>query len=77
MDGHPQCCAARCAEHHERLARELHDGVVQELALLVRHARREAGEDPGPRSAAALEAATRGLAAARRALVALRRPAVA
>jgi signal transduction histidine kinase len=65
--------AAVLAERR-RIARELHDGVAQELAFVVRTARRLAGksDDPAPTQIAA--AADRALADSRRAIAALTRP---
>ena len=63
---------AAVARERRRIARELHDGLAQELAFVVTQCGRLASE-PGIGSIA--EAAQTALAEARRAMLALRRPA--
>lgn len=63
--------AAAVLEERRRLARDLHDGVAQELAFIVRRARRGEG-DPGLAQIAA--AADRALLDSRRAIAALSLP---
>lgn len=68
--------AVNAAVHRERrrIARELHDGLAQELAFVVTQCSRLPSE---PRIGTIAEAAQSALAEARRAMVALRRPAEA
>ena len=63
---------AAVARDRRRIARELHDGLAQELAFVVTQCSRLASE-PGIGSIA--EAAQTALAESRRAMLALRRPA--
>ena len=65
--------AVNSAVHHERrrIARELHDGLAQELAFVVTQCSRFPSE---PRIGKIAEAAQSALAEARRAMVTLRRP---
>ena len=65
---------AAVLEERRRIARDLHDGVAQELAFIDRASRRlasSAGDGPAVQIAAA---AARGLADSRRAIAALTRP---
>lgn len=64
--------AAAVLEERRRIARDLHDGVAQELAFIDRVSRRLHGDGDAPRQIAA--AAARGLADSRRAIAALTRP---
>jgi signal transduction histidine kinase len=64
--------AAAVLEERRRIARDLHDGVAQELAYIDRVSRRLHGGGEAPRQIAA--AAARGLADSRRAIAALTRP---
>lgn len=72
--GHRRAVAAAVARERRRMARELHDGVAQELAFIGTECSR-LGLDPGLHGIA--EAAQRGLAESRRAILALRRPVAA
>jgi signal transduction histidine kinase len=63
--------AAAVLEERRRLARDLHDGVAQELAFILRRARR-GGDDPALAQIAA--AADRALLDSRRAIAALSLP---
>ncbi|MGE5690263.1 MAG: sensor histidine kinase [Pseudomonadota bacterium] len=60
--------AASVAEERRRIARDLHDGLAQELAAIVRHAAELSPDD-------VRSAAGRALEESRRAIVALARPA--
>lgn len=57
-----------------RVARELHDGVAQEVLHLLAQARRLRSEQPGPEADRVLAAAERALAESRSAISALRAP---
>jgi signal transduction histidine kinase len=72
--GHRRAVAAAVARERRRMARELHDGLAQELAFVVTECSR-LGLHPGLRGIA--EAAQRALAESRRAILALRRPVAA
>jgi signal transduction histidine kinase len=72
--GHRRAVAAAVARERRRMARELHDGLAQELAFIVNECSR-LGLDPGLHGIA--EAAQRGLAESRRAILGLRRPVAA
>jgi signal transduction histidine kinase len=61
-------------EERERLARELHDGVAQEVLYLLAQARRLREQHPGPEADRLLGAAERALAESRSAISALRAP---
>ena len=69
---HRHAVDAAVARERRRIARELHDGLAQELAFVVSQCSRLASE-PGFGSIA--EAAQNALAESRRAMTALRRPA--
>lgn len=62
---------AAVARERRRIARELHDGLAQELAFVVTQCSRLASE---PRIGKIAEAAQSALAESRRAMIALRRP---
>jgi signal transduction histidine kinase len=64
--------AVATLEERQRIARDLHDGVAQELAYIGRHARRLDQSNPVVRRI--LSAHTRGLNEARRAVVVLSQP---
>ena len=68
---HRRAVDAAVLRERRRAARELHDGLAQELAFVVTECGR-LGSDPRLRGLA--EAAQRALAEARRAILALRRP---
>jgi len=72
--GHRRAVAAAVASERRRMARELHDGLAQELAFVVTECSR-LGLDPGLHGIA--ETAQRALAESRRAILALRRPVAA
>ncbi|MDX6552817.1 MAG: hypothetical protein QOH74_1305 [Gaiellales bacterium] len=59
-------------EERRRMARDLHDGLAQELAFISRRARRHTGDDEAIRQIAA--AADRALVESRRAIAALSMP---
>lgn len=61
-------------EERGRVARELHDGVAQEVLHLLAYARRLRDEQPGPEVDRLLEAAERALAESRSAISTLRAP---
>ena len=61
-------------EERGRLARELHDGVAQEVLYLLAQARRLQTRQPGPEADRLLGAAERALAESRSAISALRAP---
>lgn len=61
-------------EERGRVARELHDGVAQEVLYLLAEARRLQATQPGPESDRLLGAAERALAESRSAISALRAP---
>lgn len=61
-------------EERGRVARELHDGVAQEVLHLLAHARRLRAQRPGPEADRVLEAAERALTESRSAISALRAP---
>lgn len=61
-------------EERGRVARELHDGVAQEVLYLLAQARRLRTEQPGPEADRLLAAAERALAESRSAISALRAP---
>jgi signal transduction histidine kinase len=61
-------------EERRRLAREIHDGPAQELALIKRRAQRLKGDRDDPETAAIVAAAERGLDGSRRAIGLLVRP---
>jgi signal transduction histidine kinase len=61
-------------EERRRLAREIHDGPAQELALIKRRAQRLKGDRNDPDTAAIVAAAERGLDESRRAIKLLVRP---
>jgi len=67
---------ARLAAREERgrVARELHDGVAQEVLHLLAQTRRLRSEQPGPEADRLLAAAERALAESRSAISALRAP---
>jgi signal transduction histidine kinase len=68
----PRLAQAAVANERRRIARDLHDGLTQELAFVVGGLRSSAGEPLDPEEAARLlEAAEHGLAEARQAVVAL------
>src|SRR5215210_5254934 len=67
-DAAGRAAAAAVHEERRRIARDLHDGLAQELAFIVRRAR--ALDDDGELAAAA----ERALAESRRAIMLLRRP---
>jgi signal transduction histidine kinase len=60
-------------EERRRVARDLHDGVAQELAFIVRRSRRLARDEPSD-AAVIAAAAERALDDSRRAIAALTRP---
>ena len=62
------------AEERSRVARELHDGVAQEVLYLLAQARRLQAERPGPEADRLLGAAERALAESRSAISSLRAP---
>lgn len=62
------------AEERRRVARELHDGVAQEVLHLLAQARQLNAERPGPDSERLLSCAERALDASRSAISALRAP---
>jgi signal transduction histidine kinase len=62
------------SEERERVARELHDGVAQELVHVLAQARRLDAQQPGPASARLLAAATRAFDESRAAISTLRAP---
>lgn len=62
------------AEERSRLARELHDGVAQELVHVLGQARRMHARAPGPDSKRMLAAAERALGESRTAISTLRAP---
>jgi signal transduction histidine kinase len=64
--------AVAVLEERRRIARDLHDGVAQELAFILRRARR--AEDLHSSSRPVADAAERALADARRAIAALTKP---
>jgi signal transduction histidine kinase len=64
--------AVAVLEERRRIARDLHDGLAQELAFILRRAKRAREADPMASQVAA--AAERALADARRAIAALTRP---
>jgi signal transduction histidine kinase len=64
--------AVAVLEERRRIARDLHDGLAQELAFILRRAKRAREADPVAAQVAA--AAERALADARRAIAALTRP---
>jgi len=61
-------------EERARVARELHDGVAQEVLFLLAQARRLHAERPGPDADRLLSAAERALAESRSAISTLRAP---
>jgi signal transduction histidine kinase len=61
-------------EERGRVARELHDGVAQEVLYLLAQARRLQAERPGPEADRLLGAAERALAESRSAISTLRAP---
>jgi signal transduction histidine kinase len=63
---------AAALEERRRMARDLHDGLAQELAFISRRARRHAGDDAAIAQIAA--AADRALVESRRAIAALSMP---
>jgi signal transduction histidine kinase len=65
---------AAVLEERRRMARDLHDGAAQELAFIVRRARRLAAATPGDELAQLAAAAQRALDDSRRAIAALVRP---
>ncbi|HEX7291097.1 MAG TPA: sensor histidine kinase [Conexibacter sp.] len=71
-----QTARARVAalEERARVARELHDGVAQEVLHLLAQARRLQAERPGPEADRLLGAAERALAESRSAISTLRAP---
>jgi signal transduction histidine kinase len=69
--GHRRAVDAAVVRERRRMARELHDGLAQELAFVVTECGR-LGLDPGLRGIA--RAAQSALAESRRAILALRRP---
>ena len=68
---HRRAVEAAVARERVRIARELHDGVAQELAFVVTQCSRLASE---PRIRGIADAAQSALAESRRAMAALRRP---
>jgi signal transduction histidine kinase len=68
---HRLAVKAAVARERRRIARELHDGLAQELAFVVSQCSRLASE---PRIGKIAEAAQSALAESRRAMIALRRP---
>jgi signal transduction histidine kinase len=61
-------------EERGRVARELHDGVAQEVLYLLAQVRRMQAQQPGPETDRLLGAAERALAESRSAISALRAP---
>ncbi len=73
--GHQRRCARLATiEERARVARELHDGVAQELAHVLAHARRLEAHRPGAESQRLLGAAERALHESRAAISTLRAP---
>ncbi|MBS1870435.1 MAG: sensor histidine kinase [Actinobacteria bacterium] len=62
------------AEERSRVARELHDGVAQEVLYLLAQVRRLQAQRPGPETDRLLGAAERALAESRAAISSLRAP---
>ncbi|MGH3019212.1 MAG: sensor histidine kinase [Gaiellaceae bacterium] len=69
--GHRRAVDVAVARERGRMARELHDGLAQELAFVVTQCSRLASD---PRIGKIAEAAQSALAESRRAMLALRRP---
>jgi signal transduction histidine kinase len=65
---------AAALEERRRIARDLHDGLAQELAFIKRRASTLADREPSSMSAQVAAAADRALFEARRAIAALSRP---
>ncbi len=61
-------------EERARVARELHDGVAQEVLFLLAQVRRLQAQQPGPETERLLSAAERALAESRSAISTLRAP---
>jgi signal transduction histidine kinase len=61
-------------EERSRVARELHDGVAQEVLYLLAQVRRLQSRQPGPEADRLLDAAERALAESRSAISSLRAP---
>ena len=66
--------SAAALEERRRLARDLHDGLAQELAYVARHARRLAAREPSLPARQIAAAAERALDESRRAIAVLTRP---
>ena len=66
--------SAAALEERRRLARDLHDGLAQELAYVARHARKLAARDPSAGARQIAAAAERALDESRRAIAVLTRP---
>jgi signal transduction histidine kinase len=66
--------AAAALEERRRIARDLHDGLAQELAFIKRRASTLADREPSSMSSQIAAAADRALFEARRAIAALSRP---
>jgi signal transduction histidine kinase len=66
--------SAAALEERRRLARDLHDGLAQELAYVARHARKLAAREPTLPARQIAAAAERALDESRRAIAVLTRP---